>query len=142
MLACTGGTTEPSEHALHLAALDSERLDDCAALADPDRRGECTVQVMLLINRADPEHCEDLTGVWRDECFFFAADNTDRPFSDRWALCERTGAFQQDCHVHQAETEAARLAELGRPLAEVPMNEHPRVVLGYERAWARHQESP
>lgn len=138
ILACS--TPPTPVHVQHLDALASEDPAACARIDDADVRGECTVQVMLLRNRADPEACDALPdSAWRHECFFFAADNTDRPFEERWALCDLTGPFVEDCHVHQAETEAARLAELGRPLDEVPMREHPRVVQGYERARAKRE---
>jgi hypothetical protein len=106
---------------LHAAVLEappaSVELDDCADIRSEDLRGECQLYWAFNLGgqlKLEPgTRCAELEGVWRDECFFLAAEQVRRRRSDPQAagrLCAQAGRFGNDCGQHLWQTPVAQIA--------------------------------
>ncbi len=118
LLACEQAPPDAQQHAAVLEAPPaSVELGDCARIRSDDLRGEC--QLYWAFNLAGAlklppgERCEQLDGIWRDECFFLAAEQLRRSRADpraAGALCARAGRFGDDCGQHLWQTPVAQIA--------------------------------
>jgi len=90
-------------------------LASCATIRDATLAGDCALHVTSVEARR-PEGrparwCPEVPeGVWRDECWFIAAEQANRSKRAQAAadFCQRSGAFVDDCaqHLWQSEVRA------------------------------------
>lgn len=82
------------------------QLRRCAAIRDQALAGDCALVVITRTaaaeNSAPEARCDRVPeGVWRDECYFLAAEAWRRQQPARAAkLCGQSGAFAPDCAQH------------------------------------------
>lgn len=120
---------------LYARALMSQDLEEAREACDdirvPDVRGDCQVAVAIDLAPTvgvDPEEgCGDVQrGIWRDECYFMAAEywRVEKNDLERGArLCGKAGGFSEDCaqHLWQPSIRRATYRKGGDALAlELP----------------------
>jgi hypothetical protein len=109
------------QHALNTrTGTTEERLAACLALVDPGLAGDCALVVTQEATSSgeDPARLCGLVppGMWQAECFFEQAEalrQRDKPLAV--ALCQRAGAFAEDCQQHLWQGELKRLVDRGGP---------------------------
>lgn len=116
LAACSGGGS--SQAALLQQGLAGD-LAACAALRDPDSRGQCTSGAVEALAPQDLDAalaaCAALGSPWLEECTFRAADAAEVWGAQAAALCPRTGRYVGQCLGHAAAREAEQLfAQPGR----------------------------
>ena len=116
LLAACGGS--PAEDVERYAALVAQRspdpardMDACAELDDVNLAGDCA---LVIAQRAATARkvapgtwCDDVpSGVWRDECWFQAAEIERRRGREQEAAtqCQKSGPFINDCAQHLWQT--------------------------------------
>lgn len=110
LLGCSGGSSD-QDRANYTAVLSSPRppedaLRRCAEIVDPALAGDCA----LVVVAQAPEPgalCESVpAGMWREECWFLAAEATNRSGDALSAagLCQKSGRFALDCAQHLWQT--------------------------------------
>ncbi len=84
-----------------------EDLPRCTAMDDASLAGDCALTVALGVAKAQgiaPQtHCSKVPeGMWKDECFFIAAERARSSGKVDLAvkLCEQAGRFTPDCAFH------------------------------------------
>ena len=110
LLSCLDQRTAPeaSERALYQSLLAIERpyfedLQRCRNLSDEALAGDCA---MSIAARGSPEPgawCTEVPlGIWRDECWFKAAETAGEHGNVEQALqaCSQSGAFEPHCQYH------------------------------------------
>ena len=104
---------EPATDVQRYAAVAAEDggleadLEACAAIVDPALAGDCALLVVGRGSVPAEEACPRVPeGVWRDECWFVAAEARRAAGQDGSAaqLCLRAGAFRDDCGQHLWQT--------------------------------------
>lgn len=114
----------------YLAAVESGRGEDCAALADPVRAdpmlvGECQAfAAWALVDAGDEPGaraaCAAMpAGPWRDECHFGLADRLDPWGAPLRELCDQAGAFRDACLSHALGRRAQAVLSASAPGDEV-----------------------
>ena len=91
-------------------------LARCAALPDPALAGDCALVVAVA---AEPPACAQVPlALWRDECWFQAAEAANRAGDPAGAVdrCGRAGAFAAECTYHLWR-QASKVASDPDPLA-------------------------
>jgi hypothetical protein len=89
----------------------SEGLRGCAALQATPLRGDCALAVATRSD-APAAACPSVpSGLWQEECWFVAAEATNRRGDVTGAaeLCGRAGRFRLDCAQHLWQTPVHRL---------------------------------
>jgi len=133
LAACAGAADPAGDRARYLGVLREPRgpvdarLARCAEIGDADLRGDCALAVAQqegrrpqgAISRVCPEVPE---GVWRQECWFLAAEAARRRGEEEAAveLCARSGPFAEDCAQHLWQGEVYRLIHDRGPVAFGP----------------------
>ncbi|HJN75418.1 MAG TPA: hypothetical protein QGF58_15930 [Myxococcota bacterium] len=109
LLVACGGPSDTSLHAAVLAAdLESVEVADCGTIRHEELRGECQLYAAFTVGSRRGEElgprCDAVDeGVWRDECYFLAAEDLrrrQRDFAAAGALCARSSRFVDDCGQH------------------------------------------
>ena len=108
LLGCDAGPTDNQIHAKVLAApLAEVEVIDCKGIDDAELRGECQLYAAFTVGSQRDEdldaRCAEVEGVWRDECYFLAAEDLRRRKRDlagSGALCKKSGRFVDDCSQH------------------------------------------
>lgn len=106
---------EPGDHELYREALvqhGGEALLTCDRIADERLRGECRAGAASRMARKDlvasREACGAITDpVWRDECFFLAADEAELIGRPALETCAEAGRFRDRCTQHAAHRDLA-----------------------------------
>lgn len=118
LLSCGSGIPDTQRHDAVLSApLDEVRLEDCAEIRSDDLRGDCQLYAAQVLGRTDGfgELCVGVDdGVWRDECYFLAAEQARRIGEDKrdaGRLCARSGRFANDCAQHLWQTGLKRTVD-------------------------------
>lgn len=86
-------------------------LRQCLSIQDAALKGDCALSVA---GRAQPpgSACPDVpAGLWREECWFVAAEMVNRAGDSTRAVsfCQSAGRFQNDCAQHLWQTPVHRL---------------------------------
>ncbi|MEL6342527.1 MAG: hypothetical protein AAFV53_05300 [Myxococcota bacterium] len=108
-----------SDHARYRSVLTQPGLpvDDalaaCDAITDRDLRGDCALSAVTAPGRDDiAGRCPAVPrGVWREECYFIAAERVNRQGDAVLAagLCQQAGRFSLDCAQHLWQTPVHQL---------------------------------
>lgn len=111
LLACAS----PPSAELYARALDEgtpidEALAACSALTEASE--ECTTAVVAQ-RGADPAVCQELSGLWREECHFRVAERLTEEGDRYGALieCGYAGRFYDECLYHSWSRELQRAVE-------------------------------
>ena len=119
---CSSGSEALSDPQVYLRAIAEQGLDVqerfalCRSLRKDVRAGECMLAVAQRSaetqHRALGDYCPEIPkGVWRDECFFIAAEVVRRKDRSLAAeLCARSGQFVDDCGQHLWQTAIGQIA--------------------------------
>ena len=96
---------------------DEVTLEACDGIRDDGLRGECQMTAAQVSGGGEGfgDLCPQVDeGVWRDECFFLAAEHTRRASHDKkaaGALCAQAGVFANDCAQHLWQTGLKRIVD-------------------------------
>ena len=130
--------TSPAEDARLFAdamrnAADAESFAVCERIGDQQTRAECQFVVATdgatKAGEAPESRCQRVPrGVWRDECWFDAAETWRRQGDGDRAgeLCVKSGRFSVDCrqHLYQSELRAA-VHKVGVPFDQLLLEAKP-----------------
>ncbi|MCP4805455.1 MAG: hypothetical protein GY913_13900 [Proteobacteria bacterium] len=117
-LGCGEPVSDTEIHSALLAApLDDVHIAACGPIRDDALRGDCQLYAAQIMGRdaSYGAYCEQVDeGVWRDECFFLAAEHDRRTGVDPHETaktCARSGRFADDCGQHLWQTGLKRTVD-------------------------------
>jgi hypothetical protein len=82
-------------------------LARCKEIQDPALAGDCSLVVIAAAEAAPGTLCGEVPeGMWREECWFLAAEAINRSGDALLAaqMCQRSGRFAMDCAQHLWQT--------------------------------------
>ena len=72
--------------------------------------GACVLDALMVRDRVGFETCGSVhSGIWREECWFLAAEKSRAELSVRYQACDRSGRFVRDCCYHLWQQELLAL---------------------------------
>lgn len=113
LVASACAEAEPAGDVARYAAVAAEDggteadLATCGGISDDSLAGDCALLVVARSELPAEEACPRVPkGIWRDECWFVAAEARRAAGQDGSAaqLCLRAGAFRDDCGQHLWQT--------------------------------------
>ena len=105
--ACSN-SVEPWE-AMNTAVPIAEAVEACESL-NPTSAGACVLDALMVRDRVGFETCGAVeSGLWREECWFLAAEKSNAELSVRYQACDRSGRFVRDCCYHLWQQELLAL---------------------------------
>ena len=77
---------------------------------DASSVGACVLDALMVRDRVGLETCGAVeSGIWREECWFLAAEKSKAGLSVRYQACDRSGRFIRDCCYHLWQQELLAL---------------------------------
>jgi len=83
------------------------RLSRCAAIADVQLRGDCSLAITQSVGIRGVDHARAWcpraeVGIWKDECFFASAESAGMrgDLSGATELCGLSGTYESECRFH------------------------------------------